>query len=70
LDTLNKVNPYVIGVTLFAVTFAGVAGSAFAIYKEVTSPHGYISMWLATDLTGVFNLPLQLTFSVCRASHC
>jgi hypothetical protein len=37
-DTLNKVNPYVIGVTFFGITFAGVAGSAFAIYKEVTPP--------------------------------
>lgn len=33
----NKTNPYVIGVSLFAIAFAGVAGSAFAIYKEVLS---------------------------------
>ena len=35
--TMNKVNPYVIGVSFFAVVFAGVAGSAYALYKEVSS---------------------------------
>ena len=34
-DVLNRVNPYVIGVSFFAVVFAGVAGSAYALYKEV-----------------------------------
>lgn len=34
-EELNKVNPYVIGVSVFAIVFAGVAGSAYAIYKEV-----------------------------------
>ncbi len=36
--TLNRVNPYVIGVSFFAVVFAGVAGSAYALYKEVSFP--------------------------------
>lgn len=44
-DTLNKVNPYVIGVTFFGITFAGVAGSAFAIYKE--SYIGLAGLWIA-----------------------
>ena len=34
---LNKVNPFVIAVSLFAIVFAGIAGSAFAIYKEVST---------------------------------
>ena len=38
---LNQVNPYVISVSVFAIAFAGVAGSAFALYKEVSvwEPH-------------------------------
>ena len=37
-EEMNKVNPYVISVSVFAIVFAGVAGSAYAIYKEVCSP--------------------------------
>lgn len=37
-NELNKVNPYVIAVSFFSIVFAGVAGSAYAIYKEVNFP--------------------------------
>lgn len=33
-EALNKVNPYVISISVFAIAFAGAAGSAVAIYKE------------------------------------
>ena len=38
---MNRVNPYVIGVSFFAVVFAGVAGSAYALYKEVSSTQAH-----------------------------
>ena len=52
---LNSVNPYVISVSVFAIAFAGVAGSAFALYKEVSAwePFGtYITLKDEADVCG------------------
>lgn len=49
-EALNQVNPYVIGISIFAIAFAGAAGSAVAIYKEVRVLNDLIpTLWAGTQ---------------------